>query len=149
MYIMASSPPAKKIKVKQDGPSTSYVQIFSGICAYFVEQGVGKVRCNIFKRQVKNHGGCVREEVTSDTSHVFINKGLKKERLLKILKWNEPQGNVKILFVDWLSASLMKGEIIKEDLYVAYPDAVEDVHVVCKFYFVAITELITINFEYR
>ena len=83
-----------------------------------MEDGVGKVRCKILKQQVENHGGCVASSHETST-HVFVSKGLKKERLVKCLGGDV--GGVVVLQVEWLSACLTKKQLLPHQPFQAYP----------------------------
>ena len=57
------------------------------------------------------------------STHVFVSKGLKKEKLVKCLGGDV--GGAVVLQVEWLSACLTKKQLLPHQPFQAYPDVVE------------------------
>lgn len=120
--MAARPPPAKKIKMKQNDSCSATPQTFSGIFSHIVEHGVGKVRCNILRKQLETRGAVVyNNAIDASLTHLFVSKDLRSEKLLSILKLKQlGTTSYKILNVDWISACLVKGDLVKEDGYLKY-----------------------------
>jgi len=108
---MSNSPPHKKLKLLSTptaGGTKS--QLFTNLNVCVLEQGLGKTRCNIFVEQLKKHGACATRSLQLDTQYLLVGKGMKLERMLKLLKCKKLPETIMVLNVDWLSASLVSGK---------------------------------------
>ncbi|KAK3096066.1 hypothetical protein FSP39_022699 [Pinctada imbricata] len=90
----------------------------SDVNAYFLNAGIEKARLQIFKSQLSKFGGNVHEDVKSNTSHIIVSESMDGERLLKLMKWEEPPNNVHIVKSTWLSSCLKEKKIIDVTDYV-------------------------------
>lgn len=112
---MANSPPSKKLKVvlTSDNCTNHRTQFLNGINIYILEQGIGKTRCNILKQQIEKNGGAVDNAPTLSTSYILVDKGMKKEKMMKILKLKKlPVEDNCVIKVDWISSCLVHGKLI-------------------------------------
>jgi len=122
---MATSPPAKKIKVISASNISSpekLNKLFTSLVVLIIEQGIGKTRSNILQKQVTKHGGEIEKTLSCKVTHIVISKTLKKDQLLKVLKVKSLNESIEILNVDWLSECLVKGVIADSMLYKVYTD---------------------------
>lgn len=111
---MTQPPPTKKLKVvlPSDG-STQCSNFCEDLKICILEQGIGKTRCNIFKQQITKYGGTVENVPTASTSYILVDKGMKKEKMLKHLKLKKlPVNDSNVLKVDWLSFCLVSGKLV-------------------------------------
>lgn len=62
---------------------------------------------------MQNHGGQVQEAYNpSSTSHIFVKKGLQRDKLLKSIGQDRLTGKVVVLHVEWLTACLRKKDLV-------------------------------------
>ena len=120
---MSSSPPSKKCKVitpEKDNLNT-LTNIFKDVCVFIVEQGLGKTRCNILQKQLTKHGGVATKSMNSNVTHIIVTNGMKMEKLLKLIKLKNIDSKICVVNADWLSTCLVKGELVQESTYLAFP----------------------------
>ena len=122
--MAAQQPPSKKYKFAGSSAKPSYSgssTIFNGFSVFIVEDGVGKVRCKVLRQQVQNHGGFIEKEYNaSTTTHIFVKKNLKKDKLLKVIGQDGWKDHVAVLHVEWLTACLLKKELVPVIGFEAY-----------------------------
>ena len=116
--------PPKKLKVIQSAktPDSNIASLFCGINASFLEHGVGKRRCSILQEHIQKHGGVIHEKIFPFTTHLFLKQGLCKEKVLKFLNLKSFPKNLIILDVGWLSACLVQGKLVNQDMYLVFND---------------------------
>lgn len=115
--MMASQPPYKKQKVDQK------TKLFDNLNVFVLEQGLGKTRQKIFTDQLKKHGAKVSASFNKElVQYLIVSKDLKLERILKLLKCKELPESVIIVSVDWISASLVSGNLENLDQYQLFTD---------------------------
>lgn len=88
--------------------------------AYIVPTGIGKTRCDLFKRQLINNGGeACTEYIPGHVTHVVIDEKIDVERLCRIMEWESPPNpaNCKIVRSLWLSHCLRDKHLIDPSSY--------------------------------
>lgn len=90
-------------------------QLFGGICAYFVEEGVPSRRLKIWIEKFCQFGGKLEDHFSHEITHVFaldINK-LQERVALRKLK----RHHVKALKYEWIQDCLKEGVLLEAEPY--------------------------------
>ena len=99
-------------------PSASgdvYLNIMDGIRAYIMEAGIGKVRSDIFRKQIRNLGGITKDVPDlNDVTHVVVDEKMDVGRLCRILKLANPIdiSRVKVVNSLWLSECIKTKKLV-------------------------------------
>jgi hypothetical protein len=88
---------------------------FSGLHFHIQQAGIGKARCQIFKKQIQNHGGIYEESFNVDTAtHIIVDENMNWERLSRLMKFDAPPKGVNILKSVWLSKCIKEKQLIED-----------------------------------
>lgn len=97
-----SSNAAEKSKVSKYS-MRSETKFMRPAILFILKAGIQKNRLNLFKTQVEKFGGCVKDSITCDTTHIVVDEDISIERLCKILKNISPPEDKAIVKSCWLS----------------------------------------------
>ncbi len=89
----------------------------SDVHAIVLEQGVGKARAQILRKQLESKGGTAVSTLSEATTHVLVGNNVRLSRVPSLLKVNSLPDGVLVLRADWLSTCLVKGERVDVTLY--------------------------------
>ena len=89
----------------------------SDVRAVVVEQGLGKARSGILRRQLEGRGGTVDASVGAATTHLLVGPRLPLSRLPRLLKMASLPAGVLVLRADWLSRCLVEGRRVNHAPY--------------------------------
>ncbi|XP_033633467.1 DNA polymerase lambda-like [Asterias rubens] len=91
-------------------------QFLNGITAYILQAGLGKARSDIFQKQMSEYGAEVLTGWKEEScTHLIVDEGMDGNRLMRILKLQQPPQNVKVLKASWLSLCLSEKKIVPTD----------------------------------
>lgn len=100
------------------------VDDFRSITAFVVPAGIGKIRTELFNKQLRNLGAvCCNSFAGDKVTHVIVDETMDLDRLSRILKlssFNE-LASIKIVKSLWLSACIKKKEHIDTSDYELLP----------------------------
>jgi len=101
-------PPNKRAKIYEENASTN-------VNAYILPAGIGKVRCELFNKQIKNLGGTTFKNFDPlKLTHVIVDEKMDVERLCRILSVQPSSGfqDVKVVQSLWLSACIRSKQFV-------------------------------------
>ena len=78
-------------------------QFLKGEKIFVLSTGIGKARCDIFRKQVLKNGGEYHEKLTSETLKIIVDEKMEIDRMCRILKLDVPPNGVKVVKSLWLS----------------------------------------------
>ena len=81
-------------------------ELFIGVKALIVSNGIGPVRYGILKNQLKQRGGKIQHRLHSSTTHIVTT--LQLEKLQSILKIKNIPTTIKVVAPEWISESLRR-----------------------------------------
>ena len=123
-------PNSKKTKLlnsrkQKEETGTTIEEIFHDLVIFIFPAGIQKARLQLFKSQVKKYGGCLKDSLTNDVTHVVVDEAMTTERMCKILKRDTPPPDKTIVKTTWLSACLRQKAIVSTtDFLLAIPCSV-------------------------
>ena len=123
-------PNSKKTKLlnsrkQKEETGTTTEEIFHDLVIFIFPAGIQKARLQLFKSQVKKYGGCLKDSLTNDVTHVVVDEAMTTERMCKILKRDTPPPDKTIVKTTWLSACLRQKAIVSTtDFLLAIPCSV-------------------------
>ncbi len=82
------------------------VRFFEGLTIFVLQAGIGKARCDIFRKQIQNNGGLFMGMFDKETTHLVVDEKMESDRMCRIMKIDRPPENVIIVKSLWLSACL-------------------------------------------
>ena len=97
-------------------------RFLSEVSAVILEQGLGKARAQILRKQLENHGGKVEKTLSQGTTHILVGKTTRLSRIPNLLKVKSIPEGVLVLRADWLSACLVEAEMVGHGAYVVHPE---------------------------
>ncbi|XP_076434932.1 DNA polymerase lambda-like [Babylonia areolata] len=97
---------SKGSKPKVDCSTKSGTQFFEGFVFYILPAGIQKARLQLFRSHLQNHGGCLKDSVTNEVTHIIVDDEMSSERMCRIMKVDTPPTDRVILKTAWLSACL-------------------------------------------
>lgn len=97
-------------------------RFLSEVSAVILEQGLGKARAQILRKQLENHGGKVEKTLSQGTTHILVGKTTRLSRIPNLLKIKSIPEGVLVLRADWLSACLVEAEKVGHGAYVVHPE---------------------------
>ena len=89
-----------------------------GVRAFILEQGLGRCRAGILRKQLSRMGGRVEEKMSPDTTHLLVGNSVRRVRLPALLGGRQVPPSVVVVRADWLSSSLQQGKLVPEEEYV-------------------------------
>ena len=90
----------------------------SGVRAVVLEQGLGKGRTRILRKQLEAKGGSVLSGVESGAAtHLLVGNNVRRSRLPVLLRVEEVPPGTRVVRADWLSSCLARGEYVSEVQY--------------------------------
>ena len=90
----------------------------SDIHAIILEQGLGKARSQILRKQLESKGGTSEQTLSGSITHILVGNNVRLSRLPQLLKVKSVPEVVTVLRADWLSACLVKGERLDHAPYI-------------------------------
>ncbi|KAK6487311.1 DNA polymerase lambda-like [Huso huso] len=84
----------------------------SGIHVYIIQAGIGNTRSGIFKKQIVQKGGQVREIFSPDVTHVLVDESMDCDRALRILKIEKLPPVVQLIKSNWLSLCIAEKKLV-------------------------------------
>ena len=91
-----------------------------GVRTLILEQGMGKGRARILRKQLEANGSSVvssLEPSVTTCTHLLVGKNVRCSRLPVLLGVEEVPGDVRVVRADWLSSCLIRGEYVSEAEY--------------------------------
>lgn len=106
------------------GSQNGTVDDFRSITAFVVPAGIGKIRTELFNKQLRNLGAVCCNSFDGDkVTHVIVDETMDLDRLSRILKLSSLNelASIKIVKSLWLSACIKKKEHIDTSDYELLP----------------------------
>ena len=110
---------------QKEETGTAIEEIFHDLVIFIFPAGIQKARLQLFTSQVKKYGGCLKDSLANDVTHIIVDEAMTIERMCKILKRDTPPADKTIVKTTWLSACLRQKAIVSTtDFLLAVPCSV-------------------------
>ncbi len=106
--------------MERTGKKRKLEDSFSDAILYVMPTGIGKARCEVFRKQVTTLGGTVKDSyIPGDTDFVVVDEKMELDRFCRILKLDQPPSpqECKIVKSLWLSACLKQKQLLPTEPY--------------------------------
>lgn len=125
--IMKAFPKVKRANVFQgkDGPPLKKSSekcsvtgdIFRGLSVFILPTAIGNARCEIFKRQIQQNGGCTENSLCPNVTHIVVDDSIDSDRALRLLKIDSMPSGVQMVKCSWLSKCISEKELLDTSVY--------------------------------
>ncbi|NXQ94421.1 DPOLL polymerase, partial [Sagittarius serpentarius] len=82
------------------------------VTAYVLQAGIGQARAEIFHKQIVQNGGVVRNQLSSEVTHVIVAEDMDCDRAFRLLKLTKLPSGLQLVKASWLSACIRDQELL-------------------------------------
>ena len=104
---------SKRAKVSDSNATrTTGEEFFHGLVIFIFPVGIQKARLQLFRSQVEKYGGCLKDSLKNDVTHIVVDEAMTIERMCKILKRDTPPCDKTVVKSTWLSACFRQRALV-------------------------------------
>ncbi|NXW41508.1 DPOLL polymerase, partial [Nyctiprogne leucopyga] len=82
------------------------------VTAYVLQAGIGQARAEIFHKQIVQNGGVVRNQLSSEVTHVIVAEDMDCDRAFRLLKLTKLPSGLQLVKASWLSACIRDQKLL-------------------------------------
>ncbi|XP_009636402.1 DNA polymerase lambda isoform X2 [Egretta garzetta] len=87
------------------------------VTAYVLQAGIGQARAEIFHKQIVQNGGVVRNQLSSEVTHVIVAEDMDGDRAFRLLKLTKQPSGLQLVKASWLSACIRDQKLLSTTGY--------------------------------
>ena len=111
------------VSVAGDGKSSSH--FLENTKIFILEAGIGKARCDIFKKQLRRNGSEYINTLTDEATHIIVDEKMELDRMCRLLKIETPPENAVVVKSLWLSKCIAEKQMLNTTDYELYTSKYE------------------------
>ncbi|NXV40279.1 DPOLL polymerase, partial [Uria aalge] len=102
---------------KEEGTEISEAEWLKPVTAYVLQAGIGQTRAEIFHKQIVQNGGVVRNQLSSEVTHVIVAEDMDCDRAFRLLKLTKLPSGLQLVKASWLSACIRDQKLLSTTGY--------------------------------
>ncbi|NXX07643.1 DPOLL polymerase, partial [Larus smithsonianus] len=97
---------------KEEGSEISGAEWLKPVTAYVLQAGIGQARAEIFHKQIVQNGGVIRNQLSSEVTHVIVAEDMDCDRAFRLLKLTKLPSGLQLVKASWLSACIRDQKLL-------------------------------------
>lgn len=99
-------------KVPKEEETGSTEEWLKPITAYVLPAGIGRARAEIFHKQIAQKGGRVRNQLSSEVTHVIVAEDMDCDRAFRLLRLARLPPGIQLVKAAWLSLCIREQKLL-------------------------------------
>lgn len=113
LHSTISDQDTKKRKTENtDQRSDTVVKFLSPVYVYILQAGIEKLRMQIFKTQLAKFGGILKDQLSSEVTHIIVDDKMEADRMCRLLKIDKPPDYATVVKSSWLSTCFKEKKLV-------------------------------------